>query len=868
MTTTTAAAPKTPVKRVSIEPFLKDSVEFYQHQADGVRWLMRRQGGILADDMGLGKCQANSEPVLTPSGFVPLGTIAAGQEVISVDGTPTTVLSVHPQGLREMYRVTFSDGSWTNCDLDHLWEVNSPVRKSRGNPGLVKTTREILEGGLTDAAGNRKWYIPMTGPVQFRDQGSLPLDPYLLGVLLGDGCLSRTQKHVTVCTDRECIVGIPLPDGAEIVRTCQEYPDAPYNGTFSISGLWEHLDNLGLFDARSATKFVPTRYLMASPEDRIALLQGLVDTDGATVLGGRGKLTTSVEYGTTSKQLSEDVRWLVHSLGGTVSTQEKVPTYWYDESTKEGKLYYRMILHIPSGITPFRLQRKLDNWIPRSKYEPTRSIVSIEPSHVEEATCIRVDHPRHLFLTRDFIVTHNTVQMLATFCVHVKAGRASTMIVVCPNPLKKNWSNEIKKFTRIQHVVIPGGTATPVKRQMLLDEFKEMVGPKILIINYDQVPNFLDQINAEFFDVAVWDEAHMLKDPTNKRSGWNRQIYSRYSFMLTGSPMPNNVGELWTMLDRVSPGEWGSYKQFVNMYAIKRNKDIVGTKNKQRLRKRLAQVMLRRKKEDHLDLPDVQYIDRVVGITPKQRKLYERARDDLMIEMSNAPDEEIANDAVKFARLLQICGTTFCVDPETDSSEKLDLAVADAVDLVNEGHHIVVFTRWRPVQEAFVARMRKALKPTIDAFGEKVPPAPVRVINGDVDSDDRVNRHGEVTALGRESIKTEWEQDRPGVLCCTYQAAGVGLNMTKARHGLLLDKLYTPGLNKQAVDRMHRIGADRSQPVQILQYYVADTVEHRVHTILQLKQKTTDDVIEMSVAEKAMFLAVMSAEMNGEAYDS
>lgn len=459
-----------------------------------------------------------------------------------------------------------------------------------------------------------------------------------------------------------------------------------------------------------------------------------------------------------------------------------------------------------------------------------------------------------------------TIQILATFCVHVKAGRATTMIVVCPNPLKKNWSNEIRKFTRLQHVVIPGTGASAVKRQLLFTEFKEMVGPKILIINYEQVKNFLDQINDEYFDVAVWDEAHMLKDPTSQRAGWNRQIYSRYSFMLTGSPMPNNVGELWTMLDRINPGEWGSYLQFVNMYAVKKKKDIIGTKNKTRLRKRLAAVMLRRRKENVLDLPDVHYIPRVVGLTPKQFKLYDRALNDLMIEMENAPDQEIANDAVKFARLLQICGTTFCVDPDTDSSEKLDLAVADAAELVAEGHHIVVFTRWRPVQEAFVNRLRAVLKPKVNAFGETVPAAPIRVINGDVDSDDRVDRHGTVTALGRESIKTEWEQDIPGVLCCTYQAAGVGLNMTKARHGLMLDKLYTPGLNKQAVDRMHRIGADRSQPVQVLEYYVADTVEHRVHTILEIKKKTTEDVVEMSVAERAMFLAVMSAEMNGEAY--
>lgn len=455
-----------------------------------------------------------------------------------------------------------------------------------------------------------------------------------------------------------------------------------------------------------------------------------------------------------------------------------------------------------------------------------------------------------------------SLQALTVFSIDVLRGYSEKAIVVCPASLKENWRAEIQMFTRFPVTVVPGTGSAPALRARLIEDFKNMTGPRILVINYEQVKAYRMILNRIGFDVAIFDEAHYIKNPRAARTKEARALRARRSFLLTGSPMPNNVGELWTLLDRVNPGQWKSYKGFCNEFAVfggYKDKSIVAVKNKERLRKRLSQCMIRRMKKDVLDLPEVQYINRVVGLSVMQEQLYRRVYDDMLLDLSEVlgvdapPAEAVANAAVKFLRLLQICGTTYTVS-DKDFSEKLDLAVDDAVELLENGHHIVAFTRWRKVQEAFAQRLEK-----------KAPFAPVRVLNGDVPADDVVSsRTGEVLHPGRETVKRAWEQDAPGALVCMYQVAGVGLNMTKARHGLMLDSLFVPSLNQQAVDRLHRIGADKTHAVQILRYFVAGTVEARVHAILASKQKSSDEVIDMKDANTNMLLAVMEEERRRE----
>jgi SNF2 family DNA or RNA helicase len=424
------------------------------------------------------------------------------------------------------------------------------------------------------------------------------------------------------------------------------------------------------------------------------------------------------------------------------------------------------------------------------------------------------------FILADDMGLGKTIQALTVFGVDVYRGWASTAIVVCPVALKANWEEEIKAFTGFSVVVLDG---SPRRRNELLIEFYNTQGPKILVVNYEQVKPHLETLNGFAFDVAIYDEAHYLKNPKSQRTQSCLKLRSRRAFLLTGTPMLNHVNELWALLHKVNPDLYPRDWPFVSRYCVfggYQDKQIVGVKNERELTERLQSVMVRRLKKDVLGLPEVQTIIRRVDLLPEQLKLYRQVVEEMQLDRIDANDpDDIENALTKFLRLKQICGTTLAFTGE-DHSSKLDLATEDDLEILENGHKIVVFTQFRDVQRAYAARM------------EKMGPYRVYQIHGD----NKPQRH---------EILGQWKSSRePAVLCAMLQVGGIGLNMTEARHGSFLDELFVPGLNQQAIDRMHRIGASSIHPVQIRKYLVRNTIESRVQTILKTKSKLFGEIVE------------------------
>jgi SNF2 family DNA or RNA helicase len=186
-------------------------------------------------------------------------------------------------------------------------------------------------------------------------------------------------------------------------------------------------------------------------------------------------------------------------------------------------------------------------------------------------------------------------------------------------------------------------------------------------------------------------------------------------------------------------------------------------------------------------------------------------------------------------RLKQICGTTVTFTGKDDSS-KLDVAVEDACEIVGNNHRLVVFTQFRDVLEAFCTRLDAAM-----------PDTPIWELHGDIPQHDR------------QPYVRQWStHPKAGVIVCMLQVAGVGLNMTAARHAQFLDKLWTPGMNQQAIDRLHRIGASETQPVQILEYHMKGTVETRVEQILRTKSKLFGTIVNDADFKKKLIEALRS----------
>jgi phosphate starvation-inducible protein PhoH and related proteins len=361
-----------------------------------------------------GRSQPYSSRVLTPSGFRPMGSLAVGDLVIGSDGCPTPVLGVYPQGRREVFRVRAQDGASTLCCGEHLWAVATRDDRRRGKPLRVVETREMI--GQLRKAHYHRFELPLISrPVAFLPR-EVPLDPYALGLLLGDGSLSVKLTGFTTA-DPELIVALEQSiNGIELRRRSKfDYYLRHTGGGQGLkvaNPVLTTLRELGLAGTRSTTKFVPEPYLYNSASVRLALLQGLLDTDGGPVTQeGR---TCRVQYTTTSPRLRDDVVFLVRSLGGVAYWRTRPAAGRAPGNARGRDVHHRsdayiLDIRLPDGVEPFRLSRKWATYRLSCAGRPMRFIDRIEPAGEAETLCIQVAAADSLYVTDDFLVTHNTL---------------------------------------------------------------------------------------------------------------------------------------------------------------------------------------------------------------------------------------------------------------------------------------------------------------------------------------------------------------------------------------------------------------------------------------------------------------------------
>ena len=289
-----------------------------------------------------GKAQPLSEPVLTPDGWTPIGDLNVGDMVIGSNGLPTPVVYVVPQEGTEVWAVTFADGSTVRCSPDHLWTVGSWVGSDWTEQ--VLTTAQIAEQGLFHREHARKWAVPLVAPID-RPTVPLAIEPYALGVLLGDAHIADTG-YVQLSTDTAIIDALGIDGYRCPGRGCEVLG----------SSEWAfRLQALGLADKRSAEKFVPIEYLTASVEQRRALLAGLLDTDG-TVPGAAG----TSEFDSTSEALADAVVDLVRGLGGFASKGKPLFKHYTYNGEKKHSKHASWHVRIRTEWNPFRLARKAE----------------------------------------------------------------------------------------------------------------------------------------------------------------------------------------------------------------------------------------------------------------------------------------------------------------------------------------------------------------------------------------------------------------------------------------------------------------------------------------------------------------------------
>ncbi|HVM10161.1 MAG TPA: PhoH family protein [Acidimicrobiales bacterium] len=360
-----------------------------------------------------GRAQPVDIPVLTPDGFVPIGELQVGDLVIGANGLPTPVIGVYPQGRKTVYRVATQDGAATYACGDHLWMVRTPDDARRGKPGRVVRTEEMI--GNLRIVHQRRYELPLVREVEFEPQ-PVPIDPYALGLLLGDGCLTTATTPSFTTADAELAQALDalLPASDVVRKSRHDYVLARAGGGRGAAPnpVTAAVRELGLAGTRSNSKFVPYQYLFNTSAVRLAVLQGLLDSDGGPVRqSGR---SCRIEYTTTSAALRDDVTFLVRSLGGVayVRTRDAHLSRPGGTSQRPARAQhdsFRLDIRLPAHIKPFRLKRKADRYAEVGGGRPMRFIDSIEEAGEAECVCIAVAAPDSLYVTSDFLVTHNTL---------------------------------------------------------------------------------------------------------------------------------------------------------------------------------------------------------------------------------------------------------------------------------------------------------------------------------------------------------------------------------------------------------------------------------------------------------------------------
>lgn len=398
-------------------------------------------GVLLSGAPGVGKSYNNYTPIYRLNHnkveLTSIKDLRVGDKIFGCDGQITTVINKYPQGELDAYRIFFKDGRTGICSADHLWGVYS--RSHNGKMKMrVKSTQEMIDKGIfcpnSDGShpNRSRYFIPMNGPLDFPEK-ELPVDPYLLGVFIGNGDMADCALSLSCDTDDEETV----KRIADIVHAYTYkkkktgyswYFYSDYNENNRTNPRIQTYDIFkdlpDLIELQSGQKYIPEQYIRASYSQRLALLQGLMDTDGCihSTSGRNAKNRYNCDYSTTSEELAWSLSDLLFTLGmsNTVCSSDRTG----QTHIVNGKEYIRksveftVRINIPNEDKPklFRLSRKKAIAEEAAAHPKRRNydyvgIIGIEKLDKKlPMTCITVDADDGLFCVgKDCVVTHNTM---------------------------------------------------------------------------------------------------------------------------------------------------------------------------------------------------------------------------------------------------------------------------------------------------------------------------------------------------------------------------------------------------------------------------------------------------------------------------
>lgn len=508
--------------------------EMRPYQIELVNELMANGGGIGIAGTGAGKALSMDAKVLTPSGWVRNGDLLPGDFVVTPKGHNARIVDVFPQQPKQLYRITFHDGSNVECSGDHLWQVKMPeVDYTAKTTTQIVNTNQMLSF-LERKSQNSKILgnisIPLVQPIEFPAHAGC-VDPYVVGALIGDGCLQ--ERSIMISSKDESIlnaVGRLIQDfDVSLIhqnrydyRITKNKPQDSFPPSANL--LTEEFRKMGLLGKQSYQKFIPVEYKTGSVQQRLDLLRGLFDTDGTADKRG------NVSFTTVSEQLAKDVQEVVWSIGGICTITSRTPSYSHNGVKQFGRVAYTCHVRHKTPKIFFSLTRKQDRVREvhcDGRIDLGRRVVSIEPTSVAPSQCIAIDDPEHLYITDDYIVTHNTSMTAALALAYELAGGLRSIIIVPDKNLTDQTVREYKFFGL--DVGEYSGTKKDLNHQHVVSTWQALKNnPKII----------------QSFGVIVVDECHGLRGNilTKLLNEYGKDI--PYRFGVTGTLPKEKTDEL------------------------------------------------------------------------------------------------------------------------------------------------------------------------------------------------------------------------------------------------------------------------------------------------------------------------------------
>ncbi|KAJ3426815.1 intein-containing atp-dependent helicase brm precursor [Anaeramoeba flamelloides] len=817
--------------------------ELKYYQLQGLEWLVslynNNHNGILADEMGLGKAQPIDCKILTPSGWNTFSKIKINDEIINSDGEISKITGIYPQGYQKVWKMNFSDGSSTQCSLEHLWKIyfkkqtNEQGKRKYKIHSKIINLKKLLSGYKQNKNNLKKYFFPVTKPIkEFNGcKNKKIFSPFVLGMLL-------TKPHNRLFKDNELkLINKKLPLNLQLVfnkkinkyQIIFQHSVTNHNNKKINPDLNDLINQINrILLNHEKNYYIPKEYLFSNVQSRLEFYFGILN-----ILNGKYNTTTNNNNNNGTKEKNDKLKQYL-----TIKSKSK--------QFIQDLFFLLKSIQIPTIINNLKNNLTIIN--NNGQSHPTKKtffikLHSIEEIGIKKCICISVNSKDRLYITDDLILTHNTIQTISllTYLFQYKNNKGPTLILG-PLSILNDWSQQFQKWSPKLKTIIYWGDKNKRHTELLPTILsKNDNSANIVLTTYDLTINDEEYLSSINWEYLIIDEGHRLKNNSGKLfSVLSTKYNPKRKLILTGTPLQNNLNELWSLLNFLLPQIFQSSEQFEmwfnSPFQIDDKEDVKLTQEEQfliiqRLHQILMPFLLRRLKVDVEKLLPKK-IEKILycPMTAWQKKLY------LDISVNNCFGKYLYNNPDQ--KLRKICSHPFALIETLDGNENklinnmhdknLALITSSGKFLILDNileklklfnHRTLIFCQFKIIltllEKMLAYRKINYLR-----------------LDGSIKSDQRIKLINDFNQINSKYF----------VFLLSTRVGGLGLNLQTADTVILFDSDWNPQMDNQAQSRVHRIG--QKMEVRIIRFITNGSIENKILRTINHKMDIHEKVIE------------------------